>query len=108
MTSLRTRIGALVYDVPRFMTSMARRGGWIHMRNRNEETVFDGRGVACHWKYTSDLHIAKVFPSAGERLMAKALQQWPIAFAEAPQPSNTPRVSFVIGHRGRARLPHLL
>jgi N-terminal domain of galactosyltransferase len=98
----------MVYDLPRYAAAMAGEGGWIRMRNRREATHFDGRGVACHWRFTSDLHIARVFPSAGVRLMARALRQWPIEFADVRQPSLAPRVSFVIGHRGRARLPHLL
>ena len=108
MTSLRSRLGALVYDVPRFAAAMAGPSRWIHMRNRRERTRFDGRGVQCHWEFTSDLHIAKVFPSAGMRLSQKAFRQWPIAFADAPQAAGTPLVTFVVGHRGMARLPHLL
>ena len=108
MTSLRTQIGALVYDVPRFLRSLVRKGRWIHMRNRRERTSFDGRGVQCHWQFTSDLHIAKVFPRAGERLMARAFAEWPVALVEAPPPTELPLVTFVIGHRGLARLPHLL
>ena len=108
MTSLRTQIGALVYDVPRFLSSMARRGRWIHMRNRSERTSFDGRGVQCHWQFTSDLHVAKVFPRAGEWLMEKAFAEWPIASIDAPASLDPPLVTFVIGHRGLERLPHLL
>ena len=108
MTSLQTQIGALVYDVPRFLGSMARKGAWIRMHNRRERTSFDGRGVRCQWQYTSDLHLAKVFPSAGERLMERALREWPIAFVDGPPSTGQPVVTFVIGHRGLARLPHLL
>lgn len=108
MTSLRTRLGALAYDVPRYVASMAGPTRWLHMRNRRESTSFDGRGVTCHWEFTSDLHLAKVFPSMGARLMAKAFAQWPIALADAPPPTDAPLVTFVIGHRGLTRLPHLL
>lgn len=108
MISLRTRLGALAYDVPRYLAAMAGRRRWIHMRNRRESTSFDGRGIECHWQFTSDLHIAKVFPAAGARLMARAFAEWPITLADAPAPSDAPLVTFVIGHRGRARLPHLL
>lgn len=103
--SLRTTLGALLHDVPRFERHI--RGRWVLIRNRNERIEFDGRGVRCHWQFTSDLHIAKVFPSAGVRLMRRALRDWPIAFADAPAPGE-PRVTFVIGHRGLARLPHLI
>jgi len=105
--SLRTRAGALVHDVPRFLRAL-RRGRWIEMRNRNESISSDGRGIRCNWEFTSDLHIAKVFPAAGARLMRSAFAQWPIAMEDAPPPSDAPRVSFVIGHRGLDRLPHLL
>jgi hypothetical protein len=86
-----------------------RSGRWIDMRNRNERVTGDGRGVRCEWEFTSDLHIATQFPSAGARLMRTAFAQWPIAMRESPvSRAATPLVSFVIGHRGLARLPHLL
>ncbi|HEV8435962.1 MAG TPA: galactosyltransferase-related protein [Thermoanaerobaculia bacterium] len=108
MTSIRHRLGALVYDVPRFALT-AHHGRWIRMRNRNEHIESNGRGVRCDWQFTSDLHIAKVYPSAGTRMMRVALEDWPIGRTETPpSASNTPDVSFVIGHRGMARLPHLL
>lgn len=106
--SLRTIAGALVYDCPRFAWSMAS-GRWERMRNRDERVTIRGRGVRCEWKYTSDLHIAKVFPSAGLRLMHRAFAEWPIVAREAPaSESSSPVVSFLIGHRGVDRLPHLL
>jgi len=108
MTSLRHRLGALVYDLPRFALT-AHRGRWIRMRNRNERIESNGRGVRCDWQFTSDLHIAKVFPSAGTRLMRVALEDWPIGRTDqTPNFIGGPDVSFVIGHRGMARLPHLL
>lgn len=104
MTSLRHRLGALVYDWPRYLAS-----DWIHMRNRRERVESDGRGLRCRWEFTSDLHIAKVYPSTGRRLMRHALEDWPIGAAKTPQRMNeTPEVSFVIGHRGMQRLPHLI
>jgi len=108
MIPLRTRLGAIAYDVPRFVVAMAGRGRWIHMRNRAEKTTFDGRGVRCRWEFTSDLHIAKVFPRAGAALMRRAFAQWPIVLADAPPLADAPLVTFVIGHRGLSRLPHLL
>src|SRR2546423_8870883 len=79
------------------------------MRNRSERLTIRGRSVRCEWKYTSDLHIAKVFPSTGARLMRAAFAEWPIAMRGAPLvDSQEPIVSFVIGHRGIERLPHLL
>jgi hypothetical protein len=41
--------------------------------------------------------------------MRRSLAAWPIAMRDAPvRMSGPPRVSFLIGHRGTARLPHLL
>jgi hypothetical protein len=40
--------------------------------------------------------------------MRRSLERWPIAMREAPETSGAPRVSFIIGHRGTERLPHLL
>ena len=105
--SLHTRAGALIYDVPRFVRAMRDRR-WIEMRNRSESIASDGRGVRCNWEFTSELHIANVFPSAGARLMRAAFAQWPMALRDAPASTEAPQVTFVIGHRGVERLPHLL
>lgn len=115
LQSLRTRAGALLYDWPRLEMTLRGLGRyrnlrtpWIGMRNRNERLTIDGRGARCEWIFTSDLHIARVFPSAGARLMRRALRDWPIEFRETREPSSSPDVSFIIGHRGLDRLPHLL
>lgn len=107
--SLKTRLGALVYDWPRFERTMRGRGPhpWIAMRNRSERLTLDGRGARCEWLYTSELHIANVFPSTGRRLMKRAFTDWPIVFRDTLEVSNTPEVSFIIGHRGVDRLPLL-
>ena len=81
------------------------------MRNRAErlEWAPDGRGARCDWLWTSDLHIARVFPSTARRLLDIATADWPIVLGdEPPAISETPDVSFLIGHRGMQRLPHLL
>lgn len=90
-----------------------RRGGrppaWLRVRNRDEEIDTDGRGVRCRWVFTSDLHLAKVFPSTGSRLLRRALAEWPMALAAQPGGGREePLVSFVVGHRGMERLPQLL
>src|SRR5207237_8280896 len=98
----------LLYDVPRFIRTVPR-GRGIDMRNRAERVTRDGRGVRCEWEFTSELHIANVFPPAGVRLMRAAFAQWPIVLRDAPSSRDgSPDVTFVIGHRGLARLPHLL
>jgi len=106
--TLRHRLGALLYDWLPFERKL-RAGRWPLIHNRAETIVSDGRGVRCEWQFTSDLHIAKVFPSTSIRLMRVALHDWPIVLEDrAPAAGGDPDVSFVIGHRGLARLPHLL
>lgn len=106
--TLRHRIGALIYDWPRYRRAM-QGGRWELMHNRNERISTDGRGVKCEWRFTSDLYIAKVYPSLGAKLMAAAFAQWPVVMAGSPASvAGAPEVSFVIGHRGLDRLPQLL
>jgi hypothetical protein len=104
---LRQRLGALIFDWPLYR-DVRRSGRWELMRNRNERIATDGRGVRCEWVFTSDLHIAKVFPSTGAALMRMAFAEWPIVTRDAPESTEAPLVSFVIGHRGASRVPHLL
>ena len=111
--SLRQKLGAIAYDLPRYLWSMRPSPGhpWVRIRNRDEHLVQseDGTGVECKWEWTSDLHIAKVFPSLGRRLMKRALEDWPIDFFFKPHRGHEPvQFSFIIGHRGADRLPHLL
>jgi len=106
--SLRRRIGALLYDWPSFERNL-RAGRWELIHNRAEIITTDGRAVRCEWKFTSELHIANVFPSTSERLLSAALRDWPITLRDdAPASADEPEASFIIGHRGLARLPHLL
>lgn len=114
----RLMLGALLYDWPGFELRLHGLGQfrdpehpWIWIRNRNEtlRASDDGRGVHCEWRWTSDLHVAKVFRSTGRRLMQRSIRDFPIAFADSPRSlSSRPEVSFVVGHRGAERLPLLL
>jgi hypothetical protein len=113
--NFRRTVGALIYDCVPFALRMrgfgARAGGpepWLLIRNRHETIGVNERGVECRWRFTSDLHIANVFPSTARRLMRRSLERWPITMRDAPETSGAPRVSFIIGHRGTERLPHLL
>lgn len=87
-------------------------GGWRTVRNRSErlEAAPDGSGYRCDWKWTSDLLAPKLIPPLGRLLMRRALADHPIRQAEAPSApgGRDPEISFLIGHRGMARLPHLL
>src|SRR5262245_38487782 len=112
--SVKQKLGAVAYDLPRFLWSMRpTRHSWIHFHNRNERLIPDERnhGVACDWQWTSDLHIAKVYPGLARHLMKRALRDWPIGQQARPAQSESeayPKLSFIIGHRGSERLPHLL
>lgn len=116
--ALKQKIGAAVIDWPRFEWHL--RGfdlpglptsHWTRCANRHDqlETGPGGLGVERAGRWTSPLHAVGVFPMLGTRLMRAALGEWPIEMADCPaQASETPDVSFVIGHRGMNRLPHLL
>jgi hypothetical protein len=82
--TLRHRLGALIYDWPRFLRHIG--GDWTLIRNRDETITSDGRGVRCEWLYSSDLHIASVYPSAGRMLMRRAFRDWPVGGGQAIPP----------------------
>jgi hypothetical protein len=106
--SLRHRLGALAHDWPRFLRHGVA-GDVNLMRNRAEPIVSDGRGVRCDWLYTSELHLANVYPGTSRTLLRRSLHAWPITLRDAPaRNADTPQVSFLIGHRGLPRLPNLL
>ena len=105
--SLRRRLGALVHDWPRFLRYIG--GDWTRIHNRDEAIATDGRGVLCQWEYGSDLHIAAVFPSTARWLLRRALADHAVSLRDDPVAVvDPPQASFVIGHRGRDRLPLLL
>ncbi|HUO85585.1 MAG TPA: galactosyltransferase-related protein, partial [Thermoanaerobaculia bacterium] len=66
------------------------------------------KGVRCEWKWTSDLHLCRVWPRTGLALMRRAFRDFPVRLSDSPAISEAFQVSFVIGHRGVERLPHLL
>jgi hypothetical protein len=113
--SFRQKAGALLLDLPRYFYALLAPavlgGGWTAYRNRHDRIVRNpsGPGIRCDWSYSRDLHLCKVFPCTGERLMRRALRQWPVLEADSPRLSGDhPEVSFIIGHRGLERLPLLL
>lgn len=107
LSRAKRKLGALRYDWPRFRRHM-RRGEWHLLHNRAETITVDAHGVRCEWEFTSELHIANVFPRLGSRVMSAAFDQWPIKLSDGSPKAAAPQVSFVIGHRGLDRLPHLL
>jgi hypothetical protein len=111
---LRSVVGAALLDLPHFVWRLRPAGPtskpWVRIRNRNErlESGLCG-GARCLWEWTTDLHVVKVFPFAGRWLLERARRDFPILTRDAPIGNfGQPVVSFVIGHRGVARLPHLL
>jgi len=105
-------LGVLLKDLPRYLSALASSGtGYLALCNRTErlETAPDGSGYRCDWQWTSDLHAPKVLPFLGRWLMRRALSDHPIRRLSHPEsPSEQPEVSFIIGHRGSVRQPHLL
>ena len=127
--SVRQYVGAVVYDVLPFLARTLRSPGnrrrprWGWNRNRRDRVTSgpSGEGYCCHWEHTRDLHVARMFPALGTLLLKRMLSDWPIEFMDGPVQKSgfsekpgffghlfQPEVSFVIGHRGTARLPHLL
>jgi hypothetical protein len=113
MQSTRTLLGVLGRDLPRYAAALWLPGGDpFALCNRNEqlEPAPAGRqGFRCRWQWTSDLHAPKVLPPLGRHLLARALRRYPILSAQMPRGAvHGSTISFVIGHRGAARVPHLL
>lgn len=69
----------------------------------------EGVGYRCDWQWTSDLHAPKIFTDLGLRLARRAFADHPVCRANsAAGDGQAATVSFIIGHRGLSRLPHLL
>lgn len=113
--TLRQRIGGLIFDAPRYLYHLHRKssnGGpaWLQIRNRDEqlETSEAPFGVKCKWEWTSDLYLPTVFPSFAKKLFGKALSSYRFKLTADRRAGGTPDVSFIIGHRGSARIDLLL
>jgi hypothetical protein len=110
---MRLLLGTLSRDLPAYFPALMRGGSaYLAIRNRLErlEPAPDASGFRCNWQWTSDLHAPKVIPALGRHLMRRALAAHPILRADTPAitAADNPQVSFLIGHRGAERLPHLL
>jgi len=107
----RNLLGVLLRDRRRYNAAIeAQDDSYLALCNRNERlSRAPGKGYRCEWQWTSELHAPRVLPSLGSRLMRRAFDEHPIRRAQVLTGSaGEPKVSFVIGHRGTERLPHLL
>ena len=110
----RTRefLGVLIKDAARYSIALWGPGkSYLKLTNRRErlEPAPDHTGFRCLWRWASDLHAPKIVPGFGLKLLRRALADNPMRLArdrKCPQ-AAVPRVSFLIGHRGVARLPLL-
>ena len=112
MATVRTTLGVILKDIYRYVPAIFLPGqGYLRICNRSERLRRspDGSGYVCDWRWTSDLHAPKFIPALGRLLMKKALADHSVTLADAaPLGVTPPEVSFIIGHRGMSRLPHLL
>jgi hypothetical protein len=116
--ALKCLAGSLLLDRPRFawpllFPGLARRLGrsWLDFRNRGQRLLRapDGPGYDCDWRWSSDLNLTRSAPPLARRLIAAALAKHPVRLEPSTAtPADGPLVSFIIGHRGAERVPHLL
>jgi hypothetical protein len=111
---LKRKIGVLLLDWGKYNQAFKNNEpSWIHLCNRIETLSLapDGIGVQCNWRWSSELHAPKIFPFLGQRLMRRVFDDYPVVLDSNKNRSESqvrPDVSFIIGHRGKERLPHLL
>lgn len=81
---------------------------WLDLKNRHEKISIDSisGGRVCHWRDSSALTVARVFPRVGARILQECLSHWPVSFERTPAGSSSevPEVSFVVAVRGTGRL----
>ncbi len=111
--SLKEKLGCLLIDLPRLLPSLFLPNRWINACNRNENLKVTDGGVDTRilGPHSIDLYAAHVFPWIGLKLMRCALFCNPIDLGEEGYTqayNDQPEVSFIVGHRGRERLPLLL
>ena len=110
----RQLAGTWLVDVPRvlYAVNQPTRPGelapWLAICNRNEQLIQSPNGVACNWRWSSELFACQVLPYLGKKLLNRAFQDWPIKFANEIPATDSPRVSVIIPHRGVERRPLLL
>jgi len=113
--SARSLLGVIAFELPKYAGAWFSGGAAdLAICNRSEklEPAPDTTGYRCLWQWTSDLHAPKVIPALGSWLIRRALAEHPVVLADggaAPSAQGAaPQLTFIIGHRGMARLPHLL
>jgi len=118
-TALRQKLGCWLNErwrlevalrAPRFAKTHGL--GWMELCNRHETLRRDetSGGRICLWEFSSALTVARVFPRAGQRLLAHCLDEWPIQLSESSpsQGEAEPDLSVVIGVRGTGRMDQLM
>jgi hypothetical protein len=114
LRSVKHFLAANFLDAPRYaLVLRSRPSGWVQLHNRGQhlEQRPGQRGVRISGDpWTSALFYCQAYPQVGERVLRAALAEWPIEFRPEPlqPPAERPQVSFLIGHRGRTKVPHLL
>jgi hypothetical protein len=107
----RNFLGVVLKDWARYRRALNNPdASYLGLCNRHERLAAtpDGTGFKCEWQWTSELVAPQYLPHLGTRLLRRALEDHPIRRGGAPAPQAKPEVTFVIGHRGVERLPHLL
>lgn len=107
----RRLAGVCALELPHWLAAMLDSGDrWLLLHNRDErvEIAPEGVGVRCDWKWTSRLYSPTQMPVLGRWLYRRAFARFPLGDRPSLPVSSRCRVSFVIGHRGMERLPHLL
>ena len=106
----RTWLGVAANELPIALWALRpSSGAWLGVRNRADR-LRAGPGVPglrCDWLWTSSLLVNRAFPAIGRALLRRALKEWPIELRPEPAADGKPDITFVIGHRGREREPHL-
>jgi len=80
---------------------------WTDLCNRQEHLLRgDENGRVCPWEDSSRLTVARVFPSAGGRLMHHCFKERPIVFSGRTlyDPVRTPDLSVILPAGGEARM----
>lgn len=116
---IRTTAAAYLLDAPRYGFVLRTPGlasclgkTWVDLHNRGDhlERAPNQRGVLLrNHPWSRALFYCQAYPQVGQLLLKRALNDWPIQLADKPAWSlqSEPDITFIIGHRGTSRVPHL-